>query len=175
MAARRRGSLGDLLRSLAVVLAGVGLLVAVSPRPQGEQVRVVDVAAPLALAREAASYDVLAPAGLGEGWRPTNAAVRAVADGRHRWQVGFVTPADAYAEVVQSDEEREDFVAAESRNGAPAGSGVIAGRRWQRLVSASADRRTLWRPAGRATVVVAGTASWAELAELAASLRGRRS
>ncbi len=159
------------MRSLLVLLAGVGVLIAITPRPQGEAVRVVDVAAPLAQARQTAPYDVLAPSGLGARWRPTSARVRVVGDGRHRWQVGFLTPHEQYAALVQSDEDPGEFVAAQAKGAVSAGSDVIGGKRWIRLENDAGNHRVLWRPATGSTVVLAGTASWAELGNLAASLR----
>ncbi|MGH8940236.1 MAG: DUF4245 family protein, partial [Actinomycetes bacterium] len=95
--ARGRETVGDMVRSMVVVLVVVGVVVALALRDEPEDpVREVDVAGPLAAARAAAPYDVKGPVGLGDGWRATS--VRSGSDGgAFGWHVGFVTPAGDYA------------------------------------------------------------------------------
>lgn len=171
-----RGSGADMIRSMIVVIGVVAVFIALTPRTDGVAVRVVDVAGPLSQARASAPYDVLSPdlAGpgrLGPGWRAASAGSSTDRHGALTWRVGFLTPSDAHAALVQSDEPAQAFLADVSAQGAPAGTQVAGEQEWQRLYQEAEDQRTLWRAAEGSTVVVTGTASWDELAELAGSLR----
>ncbi|MDP9395176.1 MAG: DUF4245 domain-containing protein [Actinomycetota bacterium] len=170
---RGRGSVADMLRSLLVVIGAVVVVLAITPRPNGEAVRVVDITPRLAEARAGAPYDVVAPTGLAARWRATSARVDRRPDGALRWHVGFVTPSDRYAGVVQSNEPAQPFVAEQSNSGLAQGETRVAGEPWQRLYHEAKDQRSLWRRVGDSSVVVTGTAPWPELEELAASLRTR--
>lgn len=168
--ARMRQTVGDMLRSMAVVLALVALIVLVSWRPSPEAVKVVDVAPVVALAGMQATFAVRAPAGLAQDWRPTSA----------RWEptprsgsdpvlhIGYVTPTDQYAQVSQSTSASAPYVAEQTDDGLPAGQSVIAGTTWHRLEGT--DRRSLVLAGDGMLTVVSGGADWEELETLAGSL-----
>ena len=163
-------TVGDMVRSMAVVLALVALIVLVSWRPSPEAVRVVDVTPVVALAGMQAAFAVQAPAGLPQAWRPTSA----------RWEptpksgsdpvlhIGYVTPTDQYAQVSQSTSTSVPYVAEQTDGGLPAGQSVIAGTTWQRLEGT--DRRSLVLAGDGILTVVSGGAAWGELETLAGSL-----
>jgi len=168
---RGRETAGDMVRSLALVLVLVGVAVAfyLAGRPD-PVVRDVEYAGALAQARLSAPYDVLGPQPLPDGWRATS--VRAVVDGgASTWHLGLITAAGSYAAVEQSDGERRDFVDRFADGASPAGSSTVEGSTWRRLEGGTPEERALVRAEGGVTTVVAGSASWAELEELAASLR----
>lgn len=169
---KRRGTeqVGDMVRSLAVVLALVAVVVALNLRDDPDPVKTVDVAPAVRQARAAAPYAVLAPEGLGGGWRATSVRTSR-ADGAVEWHIGYVTPAGAYAGVDQSDGSRERFVDRFAAGGRAAGTAQLDGRTWQRLEGGDPEVRALVSSAAGATTVVSGGASWRELDELAASLR----
>ncbi len=168
--ARMRQTVGDMVRSMAVVLALVALIMLVSWRPQPEAVRVVDVAPVAMLAGSQATFPVQAPAGLPSGWRPTSA----------RWEptemsgsdpvlhIGYVTPSDQYAQVSQSVNGTAGYVDEQTDGGLPQGQSSIAGTTWERREGT--DRRSLVLAADGVVTVVSGGASWAELEALAGSL-----
>lgn len=169
---RGRQTVGDMVRSLALVLVLVGVAVvfylAGRPDPVVREVQYTDA---LALARQSASYDVLAPQPLPDGWRATSARARTEGDAT-TWHLGLVTAAGSYAAVEQSDGERRDFVdrfAAEAR---PGGTSTVDGTTWRRLADGSPEERALVRTVDGVTSLVVGSAGWDELEELAASLRG---
>jgi GNAT superfamily N-acetyltransferase len=170
---RPRGfeTVGDMVRSLALVLVVVAVVVLLTVRDEPQQQSApVDFTAQLATARDQATYDVLAPVGLGRGWRATSA--RGSTDGNAvTWHLGLVTPSEAYAAVEQSDGQRPTFVDQFASGSKRAGTVTIAGVTWTRLAGGAPEPRALQRTSGEATTLVAGSASWAELRRLATSLR----
>lgn len=176
MSKRRPGTAADMVRSMAVV---VGLVVAVlllgASRqlvfPTGNnnrEVRTVSYAAKAAAAKSVAPADALAPSGLPGGWRATSARFTPDPLDLH---IGFVTPRGRFAEVEETTGPLTDWLKARLGK-APARLEPVdvGGVTWQ-------QRRTdrgelaLVRTRGRATVLVTGNASLAELRVLAGSLR----
>lgn len=159
------------MRSLAVVGAVVAVILLLNARDERPVVREVDYTAPLAQAREAASYDVLGPVGLGDQWRP-NSVRLPIEDGGLTWHIGFVTPRDDYAGLEQSESTPRSFIDRFAQGSRPAGEVRIGDRSWQRREGGDPEPRALVLRDAASTTVVAGTASWSELEELARSLRG---
>ena len=168
--ARLRQTVGDMIRSLAVVLAVVFVIVLLAWRPEPEAVKVVDVAPVVALAAAGAEFPVAAPTGLGDGWRPTSARWEPTerSEGEPVLHVGYVTPGDEYAQVTQSTARSEPYFAEQADSGSPTGTQDIGGTVWQRWEGP--DRNSLVLVEDPAVTIVSGTASWDELTELAASL-----
>jgi hypothetical protein len=152
-----------------LVLVGV-LVVFMWPRgAKVDGVHVVDVAAPIAAARQQSGFAVLAPRGLSDQWRPTS--TRLIPTGPSSgasFRIGYVSPSGKYAELVESN-DAPDAVAAEYGPLAVAGTTVIGGTSWQQYRT-NDDRRLLRHTAARVTVIVTGSASQSELIELASSL-----
>jgi hypothetical protein len=169
-----RQTVGDMVRSMAVVLALVGLIMLVSWRPQPEAVKVVDVLPAVTLASMQATFPVAAPTGLSDGWRPTSARWKPTAKSGSApvLHIGFVTPADAYAQVTQSVTDTAGYVDEQTDGGLPMGQSTIAGTTWQRLEGI--DRRSLLLRGDGVMTIVSGGASWDELTTLAASLAPAR-
>jgi hypothetical protein len=170
---RRRGreTSGDMVRSLLVVLALVFVVVALAVRPTPDsEVRRFDYSGVLAQAQDQARYDVLAPIGLPDTWRATSARTDS-GDGAVTWHVGFVTPADAYAGLEQSDGDAGSFVDHLAADGRAAGTVTIGGATWRRVEGGDPEPRALVLRRDGVTTLVVGSASWAELRTLAASLQ----
>jgi len=164
-----------MVRSLGLVLAVVVVvfLIARPSASNSQRVRTVDYGPDVARARAVAPYQVLAPVGLGAGWRSTSSRVDAPAPGTPgpvALHIGFVTPRDAYAALEESNAETDAFVADRTTGAAPRGSVVVGGRLWEQRQATDATRALVQRGGG-ATLVVTGTASVVELTELAAALR----
>ena len=125
---------------------------------------------PLTQARQAASYDVLGPVGLGREWRATS--VRSPReDGGLSWHIGFVTPRGDYAGLEQSDgPPAREFVDRFAEGSRATGDVRLAGRTWERREGGEPDPRTLVLRTDTSTVLVTGTAEWSELEALAGSL-----
>jgi hypothetical protein len=162
----------NLWRALIPLLAVVGLLVVlVWPRPtHSDGVIVVDVAGPIAAARQQAGFTVLAPSGLSNRWRPTHTDLvppsSAAAAG---FTIGYVSPSGKYAEFHESA-DAPDAVAAGYGPLTADGTASVAGAAWDQFRT-DRDRQLLRRTVGRVTVIVTGSAPPAELAELAGSVR----
>ena len=167
---RGRKTVGDMVRSLAVVLVLVGVIVAFNVvQEPDELVPQVDYPAALAEARLQATYDVLDPEPLPAGWRISSARTDASGDGVH-WHVGMVTPSEEYAALEQSDGDRDALLDEVAAGGRSAGTVQVAGQPWRRLEGGEPEEHALVRAEDGVTVLVAGSASWRELRELAASV-----
>lgn len=168
--ARMRQTVGDMVRSLAVVLAFVAVILIITLRPQPDPVKRVEVAPVLAVARAQAGFPVLV-AGAGTSayvptsvrWEPTAATKPDPV-----WHIGYVTPDEQYVAISQSATASERFIPEQTGKGAPLDPVVIDGTTWQRFESE--QRRSLVRIEPKLTTVVAGTLDWAGLQSVAAGL-----
>ncbi len=168
--ARMRQTIGDMVRSMLVVLAFVAVLLFVTWRPQPEAVKVVDTTPVVLVASTQADFAVAVPTDLPDGWRPTSA----------RWEtteksvpdpvlhIGYVTPTDSYAQVSQSANATAPYTAEQTDDGIAVGTQAVDDVDWERWEHG--DRHSLVRIADGTTTIVSGTASWDELIALAASL-----
>ena len=163
---RRTGRLGqtvgDMTRSLIVVLAVVAAILLVTWRPQPDAVKVVDVEPFVSAVGTQADFGaVRLPAEL-TGYRPTSARWEPTSesDGLPVWFVGYVMPNEQYLQVSQSRAASVDYLREQTAGGALTGSVDIDGVTWQRYETP--DRRSLVL-ADDATTVVSGTASWDDL------------
>ncbi len=176
MAGRRRGfeTLGDMVRSLGLVLVVVAVLVLITLRPPGEEVRVVDYAQTLRLAGAGAPFPPADAVGLPEGWRATSAYFdppqRTGSAGVVRWHIGWLTPRDEYAAVEQGNGDAAALLEEQLGQAQPAGASTVGGQAWQRNTGTN-GRRALTLASGDVLTVVHGTADWGELEQLAAALR----
>jgi hypothetical protein len=179
---RGRETVADMVRSLAVVgavVAGLFLVVAWQrPEVQGSIRPAVDVAGVVAAVDATGPFPVLTPTGLPEGWRASSAWFEpdASAVGAPFLHLGYVTPAGSYAEVRQTDGDRDRVVAEWADHGtALPGTVDLSGLQWQRLVSDTTGKRALVATgasgSGSVVVLVTGKAGWPELETLAGSLR----
>lgn len=166
-----RQTVGDMVRSLLVVLAFVAVLLIVTHRAQPEAVKIVDSAPIVAVAAMQAPFPVLAPTMLPQEWRPTSARWEATQkSGEDRvLHIGYVTPTGAYAQISQSSNSSEGYLGEQTGNGVRVGRQTIAAIEWERWELG--DRRSLVRVAGGATRIVSGTATWDELVALAGALQ----
>ena len=172
-APRSRGkqTVGDMVRSLLVVLVLVFVVVALNARDDSsDELRPLDYSGELAQARDTASYEVLAPIGLPDTWVPTSARAGRTGDAV-TWHLGLVTPAGDYAGLEQSDGDPEAVVADVADDGTAAGTVTISGLRWRKVDGGRPEKHALVLEGEAVTTVVAGGASWAELAVLARSLQ----
>ncbi|MER7754603.1 DUF4245 domain-containing protein [Kitasatospora sp. NPDC097643] len=136
----------------------------------GDGVHVVEYRVAAASAKRAAPYPLVVPEGLSDKWRATSVSYEPAATGKgNAWHLGFVTPSGQYAAVEQSDAPRDALVADKVKGAAPDGASQVAGATWDRLQGPKA--RALAVQNGGATTLVAGTASYEELAELAQALK----
>jgi Protein of unknown function (DUF4245) len=168
----------DMVRSM-VVVGGVTITVLVvgasrqllfPSSPVAERIRVVDYSDEVTAARRLAPGDVLTPSGLPVHWRATSARLNPHGNAVDL-HLGFVTPAEKYAELEESTGDAEPFIQAVLDKGSAVLSPTtIAGVAWQQRRTIKGELALL-RASGRATIVVTGNASPSELTTLATSLR----
>lgn len=173
--ARLGQTVGDMVRSMAVVLGVVAVILIITLRPQPDPIRTVDYAPVLSLARAQAGYPVFAPELPGE-WKATSARweVTETSTPEPAWHLGMVTPGQEYVQLGQSSTTNPDYVEAQTARGGPLGAAQVGGRTWERYEATDRDgevRRSLVRVDRGVTIVVSGSAEWAEIEAFAASLK----
>jgi hypothetical protein len=161
-----------LLASLGIVL----FLVVVVVRPDVAP-RTVDFEQ-IGVETQRGVDEPLAVPDLPEGWTANRAEFAGTpSDGVARWEIGFLTPEGGYIGLVQGIEANPSWLADQVRSASPGATERIGGLTWQ-----SYDRRDVDDPGnleyalvtttGASTIVLGGTASDAEFAELAAAVAG---
>jgi len=175
------------LAGLGCVLGAAVLVVAI-PAPHAAQPVAISYRTDQAALARLAPYPAVAPAGLPASWTPvsseltTGGPVRGTVSGTGgagtvTWALGYSTPDGALASLEETNASAAPFVRRMTNNGtvllpgqpAPAGPG---GRAWTFSATPARGQRSMYAvsPAGF-TVVVTGSATWADLRLLAASLR----
>lgn len=171
---RKNQTVRDLVLSMLVVGGFVAFLNIIVLRPTPDPVRVVDVAAPAAVARTANAFPVLVPADVPSGWRATSARYEpGRTPGTGSWFNGYITPDNGFVAVAQTDHDVDDFVDEQTRKGRKVGSVTIDGQTWDEYESTSgADtKRALVLSTPEVTTVVSGTVSFDALVDFAQRLR----
>lgn len=168
--ARLRQTAWDMVRSMAVVLVVVFAIVLLAWRPEPEAVKVVQAAPTIELAAREAEFPIVAPAGLSEGWRATSARWEPTEESQSErvLHIGYVTPADEYAQVSVAPVVTSAYLDEQTIDGAPTGTQTVGDVTWQRWETS--QRRSLVLIDGTVATVVSGSADWAELTALAESL-----
>jgi hypothetical protein len=175
--ARRRGTetIGDMARSLGLVLVVVAVVgaVVILSSPREPTVRDVDYGAALADVRESAPFAVVGPEALPDGWTATRVGFSPGETGGGVWRMSFVTPDGEYVGLVQSTGDRDSVVEDELPDVEADGSSVVAGQTWQRLVEAGGGERdrALVADVGDTVVVLRGSGDYSSLEEFASRLR----
>lgn len=165
VAKRRRGreSVGDMVRSLGLVLLLVGALwfLAQPPASDKASIRVVDPTADIAQLQQAAP-GTPAPRGLPAGWRPTSSTPDA-----EGLRIGYVTPDDQYAEYAVAASGSPDFLTQITGQGAEVGVVQVDGQPWRQFTGRD-DATSLVREQAGRTIVVGGARETTSLDELLA-------
>ena len=164
-----RGTVADMLRTLAVILGCVAVLVLIVPRPNEVRQPDVDAAGAARTARASLGFEPAVPAGLPAGWAARRSEVQVGTDRVRMWSLQYWT-GRGYASVRQARGATPGWEARQVTDGREDGTVTVAGREW--VVRSRTDRGiTSWvLRAGGLTTVVTGTASAAELETLASHL-----
>ncbi|WP_242900963.1 DUF4245 domain-containing protein [Actinomadura terrae] len=167
--------LGGFTMAMGACLLLVAVIVLITPRSNKEVLPTVDYASQQWAMRNDAPFTSYAPQGLPPGWRPTSSRLHGLDEGGGRpvaWHLGFVTPSDEYAALEQSNEKAADYVPRMTNNRNPLGTQLVNGVTWTKYHRKDKKANSLARtlPDG-VSLVVTGTASYEELAVLAAALR----
>ena len=176
-----RQSVGDMIRSMIVVLAVVGAILLVTWRPQPDAVREVSLEPIVTLAANQADFPILVIDG---DERPTSVRWEATpaSEGVPVWHVGYVTPDEEYVQVSQSsvdsqayvDEQSAEGVVVDDPTGLPTEVRELMMEGWLPLLGEDAEpRRSLLRTSDGSTTVVSGSGSWSDLADAVSRLVSR--
>ncbi|WP_225992443.1 DUF4245 domain-containing protein, partial [Actinomadura montaniterrae] len=167
--------LGGFTMAMGACLLLVLAIFVITPRDNKEVLPTVDYASQLWAMRGDAPYTVWAPEGLSPRWRPTSSRISGLESGGKQpvaWHLGFVTPKGEYAALEQSNEKAEAYVPRMTNSSKPIGTMQVAGASWAKYHRNDKKANSLARPGpGGTSIVVTGTASYEELAVLAASLK----
>ncbi|URM95785.1 DUF4245 domain-containing protein [Actinomadura madurae] len=170
--------LGGFAMAMGACLLLVLAIYVITPRSNEEVLPTVDYGSQLWAMRNDAPFTVYSPENLGPRWRPTSSRVSGLDTGGRKpvaWHLGFVTPGDEYAALEQSNEKASEYVPRMTNSSKPTGTRQVDGVTWstyhRKDKKANSLARTL--PDG-VSLVVTGTASYEELAVLAASLRPQK-
>jgi hypothetical protein len=173
----RRLNTGNMLRSMlplvVICLVIVGWTNFRQSKDAADPVHEVDPSTSVQLAAARASYDLLVPQGLDDGYRATSARTDAgnAAEGDPvTLEIGYLTPRGEYAGFVVSDDRRAEPVATVLDGAQEKGSVDIGGQAWTRAVT-DRDETALSREDGDVIVVITGSASDEELETVAAAVR----
>ena len=162
------------LAALGCLLAAAVVVVAI-PAPHAAEPVAVSYRSDLARLSRLAPYPAVAPRGLPASWQPVGSGLAvggANGAGTVTWRLDYATPDGLLASLEETNAGAAAFVRRMTNNGTALAPSVVAGRTWHLSVTPDRGQRSLYltSPAGF-TVVVTGNASWAELRQLAASLR----
>ena len=143
-----------------------------------DPVRAVDYSRDADFAREQASFDLVAPPSLPEGWRATT--VEYVPGPHDRWHLGMLTGQDRYVGLEQSGDSvdtmletakvgpRDYLIDATTDEGEPV---LVDGVRWSTYTDSGGDLALVRRAAGTTTLVVGHEVPESDLTDFVASLR----
>jgi hypothetical protein len=156
-------------------LAAAAVVVVAVPVPHAAEPVTISYRSDLAKLTRLAPYPAVAPAGLPGSWQPVSSGLAvggANGAGTVTWQLGFMTPDGSLASLEETNASAAAFIRRMTNDGTSLGPASLAGRTWTLSATPSRGQRSLFytSPAGF-TLVVSGNAAWAELRELAASLR----
>ena len=173
-----RQNVGDMIRSMAVVLAVVGAILLVTWRPQPDAIREVPLEPLVTMASSQADFPVLVVRGDAQPtsvrWEPTQAS-----DGNMVWHIGYVTSDEEYLQLSQSLAESDLYVIEQTSEGLPVTLGAelpdvvqeLASQGWLPYEGGTSEvRRSLVRTDSGATTVVSGTGSWEQVGDAVRNL-----
>jgi hypothetical protein len=169
-----RMNAANMLRSilpLVLICLGIVWFTALRQSPD-ERMQTVDPSTTISLAAARAHYPVQAPTGL-TGYRATSArtnAGNATPGSPVTLEIGYLTPKNEYAGFVESDDPGASEVHAVMDGATQKGTVDIGGTTWTRSTTQRGET-ALSRRVGSVTLVVSGSASDAELTQVAGSVR----
>jgi Protein of unknown function (DUF4245) len=167
------------LSALGCLLATAVLVVAI-PAPHAAEPVAISYRADVDALARLAPYPPVAPSGLPAAWQPVGSGLAvggANGAGTVTWHLDYATPDGTLASLEETNADAAAFVRRMTNNGTalrPSQSAPsrVNGQTWDLSATPARGQRSMYltSPAGF-TVVVTGNAGWAELRQLAASLR----
>ena len=172
---RGNPSMGDILRSVALLAVVLVIVVEVGGWFRHDTVvepGAVDYQAVSRQAAGEASFPLLVPPRLPDGWRATQARWNPA--GQH-WHLGLLTEDDDYVGVEQMRAvTMDELVDTYLEGGDPDGQVLVGGVPWRVYVHADNDRTALLSADGGVATMVLGSQSRAQLGSFAAALEPAR-
>jgi hypothetical protein len=156
-------------------LLGAAIIVVAIPVPHASEPVTISYRSDLATLARLAPCPAVAPAGLPASWQPVSSGLAvggANGAGTVTWQLGYMTPGGLLASLEETNASAAGFIRRMTNNGTALPPTRLAGRTWSLSSTPSRGQRSMcFTSATGFTVVVTGNATWAQLRELAASLR----
>jgi Protein of unknown function (DUF4245) len=170
-----RFTYANMLRSLLpLVLICLVLVGWIAFRQGGvDPVRPIDPSSTVRFAAERATYPLVVPTGLADGYRVTSARTDAGNAGKGApvtLEIGYVTPSTEYAGFVVSDDPRAAPLRKVLDGARQVGTVRLDGATWTRSTTERGET-ALTRDEGGVTVLVTGSASEQELQTVASAVR----
>jgi hypothetical protein len=152
------------------LVAAVVLLVAL-PRPHPGAVKRIDPSSVIARAQRLGAFPVYVPSPLPPGWVPSSAHLDSTI-GKAHLHIGYQSPDFGYVGLEETDAPvRSPIVSQVTAGGVPQNAYLIGGLFWQQAESTRRPLYSISWYGPKSEVIVAGTASIANLKALVASLR----
>jgi len=171
--------LGSGLSALGCLLAAAVVVVAI-PAPHAAEPVTVSYRADQDRLARLAPYPAVAPHGLPASWQPVSSGLTvggANGVGTVTWALDYMTPDGLLASLEETNADPAAFVRRMTNSGTalpPSQQALssVNAQAWNLSATPARGQRSMYRtsPAGF-TLVVTGNATWAELRQLAASLR----
>ena len=156
-------------------LLGAAIIVVAIPVPHAAEPVTVSYAGDLARLARLAPYPAVAPAGLPASWQPVSSGLTvggANGPGTVTWQLGFMIPDGALAALEESNASAAAFIQRMTNDGLALAPADVGGQTWHLSSAPARGQRSMYlTSAAGFTLVVTGNATWAQLRDLAASLR----
>ncbi len=140
-------------------------------QPGGQPVQIVNPKPDFDYATHQMGAPVPAPEGLSAKWRPTSSDL-GTPDAQHllNVEVGYLTPKNEYAKLVESNRPVTDLVRDVVAGSTQQGNVAVDGRTWTRYRTSRGEIAIAVQQ-GRISSLVTGSAGLGELTTLAGSLR----
>ncbi|MEU6718499.1 DUF4245 domain-containing protein [Nonomuraea sp. NPDC046802] len=160
--------------ALFVCLAGAGLFLLITPQSREEHIPRREYSITVANFGHSVPYGVWAPQKDPADWVPNSNRIAKGENGAEVLYLGYATGKREHAMFVQSDERPAAAFASRMANtDKPVGTQQVGGVTWEQRFREDKKQRSLVRMLPEVTLVITGTADWAELGELAAVLQQR--
>jgi hypothetical protein len=155
---------------LVAVVVGFVVFRDVNRDDPASPVTAVDYSRDADFARQQASFDLVAPPTLPDGWRATT--VEYVPGPQDHWHLGMLTAEDRYVGLEQSDDPVRTMVKTHVDPDAEKGEPVsVDGVPWTSYTDSGGDLALVRRAGGTTTLVVGHEVPQGDLVAFAASLR----
>ncbi|MEV8534522.1 DUF4245 domain-containing protein [Streptomyces sp. NPDC051211] len=162
----------DMVRSLALIgIVVAGIYIFLPHDEKADPTRVVDYRVETLTARRAAPYPLAAPTGLPQEWRATSVTYER--KNANAWHLGFLDPDNQYVALEQSSDTSAKYLARVTQQATATGQTQQVGDlAWERWDGPKYD--ALVRAEQGHVTVVTGTASFEQLAKMAAALEFKK-